>query len=162
MTSLLTLEELRIEKAKEDDWQIISEILGERKLDKYLFGTIEPVNFYLIKDLQTKTMIGCFRIDSAEESIGIVKSLAIRKNSKPVGIGTYVLNVVIPKMGKDLGYKKLYFHTIRSAFKIWKRKSIFTNIDPDKVKEKCIKEYVSFLRKAIPDDFYAIFYLDLV
>ena len=163
----ITFEKLITEKcASEKEWNDVLEILKETELYIWLSGKEQYKNFYVIKEPESKKIIGCFTF-SQEGSIGILKNLGIAKAFQRKGISTYMANNRIPEIAKSLGIKKLYLHgNDRGPFTsnyFWK-KTIFKHIKSTEVKDKYYIDHFNHLINNYSPDVLckeSIFYLEL-
>ena len=164
---LIAFEKLITEKcSSEKEWSNILEILKETELYIWLTGKEQYQNFHVIKEPDTKKIIGCFTF-TQEGSIGILKNLAIAKTFQRKGISTFIVNNKIPKIAKELGIKKLYLHgNDRGPFTshhFWE-KTIFKHIKSTDVKDKYYIDYFNHLVNNYSPDVLnkeSIFYLDI-
>ena len=139
---------LKSHKAAKSDWKEILKLLDETKLSYWFSGNENHKNFYVVKNQSSKKIIGCFAIYS-KGKIGILKSFAVRKNTQNKGLGKYIIDNILPIAGKQLGLKKIYGSSYKSAG-FWGSRSHIKEVDPLKIKDKYFLEYISYLNKNYP------------
>lgn len=148
MAKVISLSNLEIEKAHNADWELILELLVETNLTQWFTGKERCEDFYLVKNKDLKELIACFAI-ACENSIGILKSFAVKNNMQKKGIGKFVLSKV-PDFAKKLGVKRLYAISDIAGF--W-RKTYFTEIKYSDIKDQMVLEYLNPYIKRIENYF---------
>ena len=166
MAETLSLENLTVKLCSEDKWAEVLAILKETKMDIWLTGKEISNEFFLVKDKETGKFIACFKF-SQEGHIGILKNFAVRPILQRKGIGTFIVNNIVPKVAKERGIKKLYLlgndRPPYTSNYFWK-KTIFNYIKSSDAKDQFFKDYFNSLDKIYPDELFcrdSTFYLDL-
>lgn len=166
MLETYVLENLETIQCSETSWKEVLEILKETKMDFWLTEKESPDEFYLVREPTSKKAICCFKF-TQEGEIGILKNVAVRPNNQRKGVGTFIVNNIIPKVAKDRGIKKLYLlgndRGPYTSHNFWK-KTIYTQISPHEVKDKFFRDYFEYIEKNYSDDVFfkdSAFYLDL-
>ena len=147
MAEQLILNNLKIEKAKEEDWGNILKLLDETSLTFWFTGNESFNNFYIVKEPQNNNLICTFAIE-CENEIGVLKSFAIPKGLQGKGIGKYLANKT-PLVAKELGIKKLYAVS-QEAPEFW-QKTKFREIKLEDAKDNYFINYLSLFCHRIPD-----------
>ena len=149
MDELLTISQLKIEKAKEEDWKSILQLLEETDLTFWFTGNENHNNFYVVKEPQINKIICCFSIEY-ENDIGVLKSFAIPKELQGRGIGKYIANKT-PELCKALGVKKLYAASMEAP-SFWV-KTVFKEIKYDQINDEYFLKYLNNYCHRVPDYF---------
>ena len=152
MTNNPTDLQLKTEKASQKDWLNILDILKEAGLKGYMSGKETYESFYTVKDSSKNQIIGCFAI-SIKDSIGIVKSFAIKKSLQGKGLGKVIANSLI-STAKELNLKTLYASSWEAP-RFW-IKTNFEEINLNKINNKFFLDYINSLEKDFPDLFKSI------
>ena len=133
---------LTINKAKEEDWKEILDLLEEANLIDRISGNGTFNSFFTIRDTD-KRIISCFAINQ-DNDIGILKSFAVRKNLRGLGIGKNIVER-ISVLAKDIGLKKLYAASWEAPG-FWIKTS-FKEINPFDSSDKFFTKYRNYLEK---------------
>ena len=151
-----TFNSLTIEKANSKSLSVVKELLKESGLIFWISNDETYKNFYTITD--KRNIIGCFAIDY-ENTTGILKSFAIKKDLQGKGIGKKIVSM-IPELCKSLKIKDLYAAS-KEAPDFW-RKTLFEEIDLPKVTNDYYLKYSEYLKNKLPEVFdqTKIFYLN--
>lgn len=147
MQEQLTLAELKIKKATQNDWQETLKLLEDVGLTFWFTGGENYKTFYIVSDPETKKIICCFSI-VCENDIGILKSFAIKKDLQGRGIGKYIANKT-PEVAKSQGIKKLYAAS-KEAPQFW-QKTVFKELTINEVKDNFFLDYLNGLKDRIND-----------
>ena len=107
MVKHLLLDQLKIKKATQNEWKEILNLLDESKMTFWLLGNEGYENFFIVKNSTANDIICCFAIDIENEA-GILRSFTIRKNLQGKGLGSYIVNNLIPEISKELKIKTLF------------------------------------------------------
>lgn len=153
MDKTLTLNDLKIEKANEKDWNPILELLEETGLTFWMTGKEEYSDYYVVKDPSTQNLICCFGIVANQDKVGILKSVAVRKNLQGKGIGKHIMSQV-PDICKQLKIKTLYAVTDIPDF--W-RKTFLKEIKHSEIEDSILIDYINCVKDRVPD-YFAIAY----
>ena len=140
MSKPVVLHKLEIEKANQEDWNEILNILEETKLTHWFIGGENYKNFYTVREPISKKIICCFSI-ATEGDIGILKSFAVRINYQGKGIGKLIANKT-PELAKKIKLKKIYAASAEAP-DFW-NKTIFKEIN---IKEANEPYYLSYIKK---------------
>ncbi len=143
---------LKTEKASQKDWLNILDILKGAGLKGYMSGKETYKSFYTVKDSSKNKIIGCFAI-SIKNSIGIVKSFAIKKNLQGKGLGKVIANSLI-NTAKELNLKTLYASSWEAP-EFW-IKTNFKETSSRKINDSFFLNYINSLEKDFPDLFKSI------
>lgn len=156
----LTLSQLKIDKAKQEEWDSILEILNETNLFIYFSGNESYKTFYVVKEPTTFLIIACFSIDYDKE-VGILKSFAIRNQYQGKGIGKAIIKQML-KLAQRLKLRRIYFHSIEKPLGFWK-KTVFKNINEKEINDKYFLNYIHHLETTYPNDYdnNRLFYLEI-
>lgn len=157
---------LEINKATENDWNEILEILNETKLSYWFTGGESHHKFFIVRIKDSNEAVCCFQI-AKENDVGILRSFAVRVKLQKSGIGRYIVDNLLPKIAKSLNLKRLYARgNDVGDFKtngFWK-KTIFQHIENSKIKDKFFRDDIeSTIAKYPPELFHpeSAFFLDL-
>jgi len=135
--------DLKIEKAKEENWEEILELLQETGLKAYMTGKENHKSFYIAEEFKTRKLVGCFAIDSKDTS-GILKSFAIKKDFQRKGVGKAITSKILA-LAREIGLKQLYASSWESPG-FW-AKTKFKEINENETNDKYFLEYVNYLEE---------------
>ena len=142
----MDLNNFKAEKAKQTDWKEILNLLEESNLIDRISGNGSFESFFIIKSVTDNKIISCFAINRKND-VGILKSFAVSKNLRGLGIGKNIVER-IPTLGKELGLKKLYAASWEAPG-FWTKTS-FKEINPFEETEYFFTEYRDYLEKNYP------------
>lgn len=162
----MKLEDLKVEKSKEKDWQEIYEVMEDTKLSVWFFGGENHERFYHVRNPDTNEMICCFQL-YIEKEVAILRSVGVRKNIQKKGIGKYIVNSLVIPLAKSLGIKRLYARgNAKGDFNtngFWK-KTFFTHIKVSEIIDKLFKDDMENTAKKYPPELFypeSAFYVNL-
>lgn len=138
--------EINIQKAKENDWRQILNLLEESGLREYLPDEKFNANFFVLYD-EDDNLICTFTVDF-QNDVGVLKSFAVSKIVQGKGIGKKVANEM-DKIVKGLGLRKLYASSWEAP-EFWK-KTIFKEIDKNENSDLYFKDYKDSIDKRFPE-----------
>ena len=136
---------LILNKAKQEDWKEILNLLEEANLIDRVSGNGTFDSFFTVKDTDNK-IISCFAINQNND-IGILKSFAVRKNLRGFGIGKSIVEK-ISTLAKDIGLKKLYAASWEAPG-FWIKTS-FKEINPFESEDEFFIKYRDYLEENYP------------
>ena len=149
MVKEITLNQLKIEKANENDWDSILKLLEQTDLTFWFTGSENYNSFYCVKEPTDNEIICCFAIEY-EKDIGVLKSFTTIKSLQGKGIGKYIADKT-PNICKQLGIKKLYAASIEAP-KFW-TKTILKEISFNEIKDPYFLKYLNNFCHKVPDYF---------
>ena len=162
----INLQRLETKPCIKEDWKRTLEILEETQLARWFSGKEKSEDFYVVKEPTNKEIICCFTF-TQKDGIGILHNFAVPKKYQRRGIGTYIVDNIVPVIAKSLGIKRLYLHgNDRGAFTsihFWK-KTIYQHIKSNEVEDQYYKDYLNHLIENYPSELLlkeAVFYIDL-
>lgn len=150
MKSAILQDNLKIETAKEEEWEPILKLLQEAGLVFWLTGNENHNGFYVVKDIVSKNIICCFAIE-CQKDVGILKSFAIKNNFQGKGVGKSIVDNKIGKIAKELGISKLYAAS-QEAPGFW-RKTIFNEIQFSAINDPFFLAYINKFKDKIKNYF---------
>lgn len=159
----ITLRNLEFQRANQNDWAEILNLLDETKLSYWFTGSENSNNFFHVKE--SGKLISCFAIYQKDD-IGILKSFGVSKNHQGKGLGKHIAHNIIPSVCKDLKIKKLFLLADNAepffSLSFWERTD-YTRIEKEKVTEPYIQEYFEDIRINFPQyiEKEVTFYLDI-
>ena len=145
----LTLDQLKIGKASQNDWGPILKLLEETDLTSWFTGNESYKNFYTVKEPELKKIICCFAIEH-ENNVGILKSFAIAKKIQGKGYGKLIANKS-PEIAKELSIKKLYAAS-KEAPNFW-IKTIFKEIKYGEIEDSYFLKYLNCFKDKVENYF---------